>query len=663
MATKWKSISKKWKSLVLASLTFVWAACLVVLLFMVWKNQMTSNNRFAQQLAGVSYLESETFENTVCDAIKAMDQIYSDDLCNQLYDQEIDNLDTTPAVVWMKYNFEWKDKKHTYQSGFTKINSNEYDWNEQLLPELFSNVSPFSFQISHSDIMSEWVMMRFGNVAELGKQEIWDYVDKPGIWMGYEEGADAEIVVYNHTGQSDERLRERLAQVFGADAEDSLDWGNNSWVLGMDEEQWNAASGSWIRGCWLLRILLTVFVVSFLSWLVFFSYLKKNGEISLQLAFFDRVKHVVQQAFRTYVLGFLLGEIWYAKGYVWTQTMRTAVAAAILAVCGITTGCSMYWLWDWAYVDVIFTICGVLFAATILFYGLGEFQINRRYKELQSCIARIQSGDFSVEQVPERTPYVQDLSSLSDIRAGLEKNLETRIRAERTKIELVTNVSHDLKTPLTSIISYIDLLERMEDLPEEAREYVRILDKKSARLKAIVADVFELAKTTSGEIKLNIQKLNVNKLLNQTLGVLEDRIANSGLQIKTQFSEEELYIDCDGQRLYRVLQNLVDNALKYSLKGTRVYIQEQKVQERVEIVIKNTANYEMDFTAEDVIERFFCGDKSRNTEGNGLGLSIAQGFTVACGGEFQVRIDGDQFNVKLSFPISEKMEEEDAEDI
>ena len=172
-------------------------------------------------------------------------------------------------------------------------------------------------------------------------------------------------------------------------------------------------------------------------------------------------------------------------------------------------------------------------------------------------------------------------------------------------------------------------------------------------MKAIVSDVFELAKTASGEIKIENSEINANKLLEQTVASLEDRINASGLTIRLKLAESPAYIYSDGQRLYRVLQNLIDNALKYSMKGTRIYIIEKRVDENIEIAIKNTANYEMDFSEEEVLERFFCGDKSRNTEGHGLGLSIAQGFTVACGGTFRVRIDGDQFNVYLSFPIVE----------
>ena len=179
---------------------------------------------------------------------------------------------------------------------------------------------------------------------------------------------------------------------------------------------------------------------------------------------------------------------------------------------------------------------------------------------------------------------------------------------------------------------------------------MRILKNKSARLKSIISDVFELAKTTSGEIAVEHEKIDLSKLCYQTLGEMEDRIAKSELEVRRNIAEPPVTIISDGKRIYRILQNLLDNALKYSLKGTRIYFSLEKDDKQAVITIKNIASYEMTFTKEEILERFTRGDKARSTEGSGLGLSIAQGFTIACGA-FDIDLDGDMFKTIITFPL------------
>lgn len=241
--------------------------------------------------------------------------------------------------------------------------------------------------------------------------------------------------------------------------------------------------------------------------------------------------------------------------------------------------------------------------------------------------------------------------TFEDINKGFNESLGEQMKAERMKIALVTNVSHDLKTPLTSIISYVDLLSKEEDLSETVRDYVNVLSEKSNRLKNIVSDLFDLAKSTSGDIPLELESLDIKKLIEQTLADMEDEIEKSNLQIKTKLPENSLNIYSDGKKLYRVFQNVIDNALKYALPGTRVYVELEEIDGKAVAKIKNTAGYEMDFTAEEILQRFSRGDKSRTTEGSGLGLSIAESFTNVCGGKFKVEIDGDLFKVQISFNL------------
>ena len=233
---------------------------------------------------------------------------------------------------------------------------------------------------------------------------------------------------------------------------------------------------------------------------------------------------------------------------------------------------------------------------------------------------------------------------------GFNDSLEDQMKAERMKIQLVTNVSHDLKTPLTSIIGYVDLLSK-EALEEPAREYVTVLAEKSDRLKHIVSDLFDLAKSTTGNIQIDLEDLDLKRLIEQTLGDLSDEIEKSGLDFKVQLPDGPVMIHSDGKKLYRVFINLLDNALKYALQGTRVYVTMEVMAGQVFVAIKNIAGYEMTFTEEEVRQRFTRGDSARTSEGSGLGLSIAESFTHVCEGTFKLVIDGDLFKVAVSFPV------------
>lgn len=266
-------------------------------------------------------------------------------------------------------------------------------------------------------------------------------------------------------------------------------------------------------------------------------------------------------------------------------------------------------------------------------------------------IESIKNGDMVTKIFlhPDRDLYFV-AENLNRIQEGINQAVEERIRSERMKIELITNVSHDLKTPLTSIISYGDLLAKEEGLPDHVNDYIQILLQKSERLKVLIQDLFDLAKASSGDMELETEQLNLGKLIQQTLGDVNEQVVHSGLAIRVNIPEEQIYIKSDGKKLYRVFQNLILNALKYSLVGSRVYIDLITEDKKAIVLIKNTANYEMNFDKEEILERFVRGDKARSTEGSGLGLAIAQNFTQVCGGSFNISVDGDLFKVKLSFP-------------
>lgn len=240
---------------------------------------------------------------------------------------------------------------------------------------------------------------------------------------------------------------------------------------------------------------------------------------------------------------------------------------------------------------------------------------------------------------------------INNIRDGLRKSIESEMKSENMKTELITNVSHDLKTPLTSIINYIDLLKRENIESETAKDYINILDKKSQRLKVLIDDLFEASKATSGAMELNITKIDIVQLLKQSLGENDERFKNSNLSVKLDIPDTKIFINGDGQRLYRVFENLISNIVKYSLSNTRVYIQMYVDDEnKVVIIMRNISAYELDFCANEITNRFKRGDSSRSTEGSGLGLAIAKSIVELHGGKFNIEVDGDLFKsiIKLN---------------
>lgn len=288
---------------------------------------------------------------------------------------------------------------------------------------------------------------------------------------------------------------------------------------------------------------------------------------------------------------------------------------------------------------------------------LGEHfdEVAKQQKDLGRLIRqieRISEGDLRANaDIPKDSLYYNASKQLSNIGSGLDKSLQDQMKGERMKIDLITNVSHDLKTPLTSIISYVDLLSRDETLSPEARDYVMILNQKTERLKNTISDLFELAKSTSGEAKVTLEPMDFKKLMEQTLGDMNDQIEESGFKVRFQCDAQQTKFKGDVNRMYRVVQNVLENALKYSLKGTRIFVTLSNQGSRVCLKVQNTSAYEMDFTEEEIMERFYRGEKSRTSEGNGLGLSIADSFTTNCGGEFKIEIDGDQFKAMILFPL------------
>ncbi|NFJ53264.1 sensor histidine kinase [Clostridium botulinum] len=239
--------------------------------------------------------------------------------------------------------------------------------------------------------------------------------------------------------------------------------------------------------------------------------------------------------------------------------------------------------------------------------------------------------------------------NINNMKEGYKRSLEEQVKSERLKTELITNVSHDLKTPLTSIINYIDLLKKENLSKDEVNAYISVLDRKSERLKSLIEDLFEASKMSSGAVELNIEKINVTALLKQSIAEFEEKITKSSLELKFKYDNNKTYANLDGKKTWRVFENLINNIIKYSQPNTRVYIDLIEPNTKIIITMKNISRYEMDFSADEIFERFKRGDKARNTDGSGLGLAIAKSISELQGGSLNIIIDGDLFKVIVEF--------------
>lgn len=304
-------------------------------------------------------------------------------------------------------------------------------------------------------------------------------------------------------------------------------------------------------------------------------------------------------------------------------------------------------------IGLIFKEFGILL--DIVFWIWCYYKIMKevdKFKQIHDATEKIYKGDTDIKL--DESLYTGVLKELAiyinDIAGGFSNTIKESLKSERLKTELITNVSHDIKTPLTSIINYVDLLKQENIQNEKAKEYIEVLDNKSQRLKKLIEDLVEASKASSGNIKINKEVLNVKELLNQVTGEFEDKFNSRCLNIISKLPEETVYIKADSRYLYRVLENTYSNVAKYAEENTRVYIDcilEEK--NTVAIYVKNISKDELNISADELMQRFVRGDKSRNTEGSGLGLSIAKSLTELQDGTFNIYLDGDLFKVAIKF--------------
>ena len=322
---------------------------------------------------------------------------------------------------------------------------------------------------------------------------------------------------------------------------------------------------------------------------------------------------------------------------------RTALGAAIFLLLNMILVPMMYnngailLLWG----AMLIVVC-----VFVIYIALG-------LKKLQEGAKRLAEGDLSyqIDKNGLRWDLARHADDLNSIGKGMSRAVEERLKSERFKSELITNVSHDIKTPLTSIINYVDFLKKEELDNEQAKEYIEVLDRQSGRLKKLIEDLVDASKAATGNVKLNLSPCQVGVLMTQTTGEYKEKAEASDLNIIMRLPDNELEIMADGSGMWRVFDNLLNNICKYSQPGTRVYLSLEEKDGEAVITYRNTSKYELDISEEELMERFVRGDSSRHTEGSGLGLSIARNLVELQGGTFDIFIDGDLFKVVIRFSV------------
>ena len=324
-------------------------------------------------------------------------------------------------------------------------------------------------------------------------------------------------------------------------------------------------------------------------------------------------------------------------------------------------GTMLIWV-CWCFVDLYFTFSNSYYYDSLLpaFWVISRAVLTIVILYLASSLRLLQKEgqaiadgqtDYKGKPIPRWLPALKKHEeNLQSIQLGIQKAVDEQTRAERMKTELITNVSHDIKTPLTSIVNYVDLLEKEDIQPEKAKEYVDVLNRQAARLKKLTEDLVEASKASSGSLPVHLAPTDVNVLLSQLAGDYMEKLEDAQLEPIFRPAPSQPVIQADGQLLSRVLGNLFSNICKYAMPGTRVYFESAADENTVSLTFKNISKYELNIPAEELMARFVRGDRSRHTEGSGLGLSIAQSLTELQGGTFRLEIDGDLFKAVVTFP-------------
>lgn len=381
---------------------------------------------------------------------------------------------------------------------------------------------------------------------------------------------------------------------------------------------------------------------------IFFCYLICYGSVRfIRPVFTLGIREYIRQYSFLYQIFPWLKSKWnrfkHEVGHIDFSEKSTKVIVKIVIVnFAVLTVCSSMWF---------FGIGALIVYSIFLFCFIKKYydKAGRDYKVLLRGVNKIAEGDLESEITEDLGVFEPFKSELSKIRSGFKLAVDEEVKSQRMKTELITNVSHDLKTPLTAITTYVELLKNENITEEERRSYIETLEKKSLRLKVLIEDLFEVSKASSNNITLNLVEVDVVNLLKQVSIEHTDAFETAELDLRFSVPEEKIVLNLDSQKTYRIFENLFVNAQKYAMRGSRVYVDVKKENDMVEIAMKNMSAAELNFNAEEITERFVRGDVSRNTEGSGLGLAIARSFTEAQGGKLHVEVDGDLFKVVIQW--------------
>ena len=300
--------------------------------------------------------------------------------------------------------------------------------------------------------------------------------------------------------------------------------------------------------------------------------------------------------------------------------------------------------------------------SVVLYFLLRRYisKLQKKYGLLLKATNEIAQGNLNVTIEEDLGVFEPFKPQIYRIEEGFRNAVAEEVKSQRMKSELITNVSHDLKTPLTAIITYVKLLQEPGVTEEQRKEYLETLDRKSLRLKALIEDLFEVSKANSQNVTLDIRDVDIVSMVKQVEFEMADKLADAGLDVRMSLPEEKVIVPLDSQKTFRIFENLFGNIAKYALPGTRVYVNGFTAKEDVTIILKNITAQELSVSGEELTERFVRGDASRNTEGSGLGLAIAKSFTEIQGGKFRIELDGDLFKVVLTWKVKQESGKNDA---
>lgn len=386
-------------------------------------------------------------------------------------------------------------------------------------------------------------------------------------------------------------------------------------------------------GCWIVFFGLVMFASMMIRYIFHKGFIRYVKEDTLLFWFIGSLRKIAQ---------------WFMKiidkilNFDFKDPIHQVVLRVVFINFMVITILCCFFVFGW-FVAILYSV--------VIFFVLKKKlkQYQEDYFILLNAARQLANGDFNVTIKQDLGPLNSLSEAFVDLKAGFEKAVSEEVKSQRMKTELISNVSHDLKTPLTSIITYVDLLKKEEITNQERMEYINTIDRNSQRLKNLIEDLFEISKANSGNVSLHLMEVDIVALYHQVEFECQEKIQAANLEFKTSFNQDKILMMLDSQKTYRIFENLIINICKYALSQTRVYVDIMALDNEVIITLKNISANQITVEVEEITERFVQGDRSRNTEGSGLGLAIVKSFTQLQNGSFHVEVDGDLFKAILRF--------------